>query len=79
MSGKAIIVPCYFKVMSLMKFSLQPEVRDLSFDWTLSQGVSADVVPQRLPNIFVGEMVTLYAIISGAERQVCFTQIKYID
>jgi hypothetical protein len=24
-------------------------------------------------------MVTLYAIISGAERQVCFTQIKYID
>lgn len=58
--------------MALMKFSLQPEIKNLSLEWLLSPGVTAVTIPQHLPTIFVGELVTLYAIISGAERHVGF-------
>lgn len=59
------------KVMGLMKFSLQPELTDLTLGWNFSpnEHVSAVTIPEKLPTVFVGEMVTLYAIITGAERQ----------
>lgn len=59
------------KVMGLMKFSLQPELSNLTLDWNFSpnEHVSAVTIPEKLPTVFVGEMVTLYAIITGAERQ----------
>ncbi|XP_061169715.1 von Willebrand factor A domain-containing protein 5A-like [Saccostrea echinata] len=53
------------KVMSVMKCSLCPTIKDLSLTWSLPDGCSILNVPKEVPTIFQGDRLILYGMISG--------------
>ncbi|XP_062591977.1 von Willebrand factor A domain-containing protein 5A-like [Saccostrea cucullata] len=53
------------KVMSVMKSSLCPTIKDLFLTWSLPDGCSILNIPKEVPTIFQGDRLILYGIISG--------------
>lgn len=58
------------QVMSVLKASIQSEITDVTWTWSLPTGCTAINVPENVPAIFDGEMFILYCIISGNVEEV---------
>ena len=52
--------------MKVLKQAMQGTVRDVTLDWSLPPEVKVTAVPEKVPSIFSGDKLIMYAIMKGA-------------
>ena len=57
---------CVEQVMKVLKQAMQGTVRDVTLDWSLPPEVKVTAVPEKVPSIFSGDKLIMYAIMKGA-------------
>ena len=64
--------------MKVLKQAMQGTVREVTLDWSLPPEVKVTTVPEKVPSIFSGDKLLMYAIMRGAVSikhyfNTCFT------
>ena len=54
------------QVMKMVKQAMQSSVRDVVLEWSIPPEVKVSVIPEKVPAVFSGDKLIMYAIIKGA-------------
>ena len=52
--------------MKILKQAMQGSVRDVTLDWFVPPEVKVTTVPEKVPAIFSGDKLVMYAVMKGA-------------